>query len=608
MKMIRWSGLISFVVLLSVVVVFWWMLAAPLIKRGIEGYGSEMVGAKVELSAVALNLAPFGFGLRELSVADPENAMSNLFEFDAAEAHVDFIKLLMGQVIIDDLNIDGLLLNGERSSSGLLVKKSKSQEKEGAEKEPGMFADISVELPSAEEILKREPLLVEQRKDEWDSLYDQEKTKIKASIKSLPHKQKVKSYEKEIDAITKGKIKSVQDFEQRKKKLKQLKKAIKQDRDSLRLAKKQYKDSYKALKKQLLLLKQAPGEDWKNIKAKYGLDEIGATNISRLLFGETITEVSNQVLYWYDKVKPLLVSRMEKEKQQQESEPQRAKGRYIHFPIADPTPDFLIRSLALNIKLDKGEISGAIKDITHQPEIIGRPMILDVKGKNLDNIASLQIAGSFDHIKPDYSLDKALFNLQGVTLNNIKISKSHHLPITMASANADVDGELLFSEGVFRGKADSKFSRVEFESSAKHGLAKEIGLALAKVNRFDLQANLKGAIDDVDIDIKSDLDRRLKNAVKSSLKEREKQLEAKLKSKLDKKLEQYLAKDNKKLQSLLKEQGSIDERLAGMEDMLKQKLDDFTDAKKQELKDRVDKEEDELEKKLKDKLKGLWKR
>lgn len=618
MKMIRWSGLLIFVVLLAVIVAFWWFFAAPLLKNGIEDYGSELVGAKVEISSLALNISPFGFSLHKLSVADPEQAMSNLFEFSSADAHVDFMKLLMGQFIIDDLEIEGLLLNGQRSSSGLLNKTTQPEKNQTAQDEEGMFEDISLELPSADEILKREPLLLEQRKLEWDSLYDLEREKIKTIIKTLPDKEKINGYEKEIDVITKGEIKSVQDFDQRRKKLKLLKRAIKHDRDNLRLANKQYKESYTALKKQLILLKQAPGEDWKNIKEKYGIDELGASNISKLLFGETITEVSEQIIYWYTKIKPLLLTNLEDNKQELEAKPERAKGRYIHFPITNPSPDFLIRSLALSMKLDKGSISGSMRDITHQPQIIARPMLLKIDGEGLDSIKVISINGTFDHISPVQSLDKVKFMLEGVTLNKIEISKSHHLPITLSSAKGDIEGNLSFGQGIFSGKTNSTFSDAIFSSSAKEGLAKEIGLALAKVEQFDLQVGLKGEIDDIDINIKSDLDRRLKNAVKGRLKDKEKQFEEKLKIKLDNELEKYLADDNKQLQNLLKEQGSIDSRLAGMEKMLKQKLDDYADIQKQQLKDKADKEEeklkekqnekeDELEKKLKDKLKGLWK-
>jgi uncharacterized protein (TIGR03545 family) len=600
MSWFRWTGIGAFTALLLAIVLFWLMAAGMLIKGAIEHYGSNALGAKVALDSVNLNLQPFGFTLHNFSAADPESPMTNALEFKKASAHVDLLKLMMGQVIIDDLEISGLEFNTARSSSGLIEKKTKERKAPKEKTEPGMFDSIQVKLPSADEILSREPLVTEQRKEEWDKLYASEKTKIEAMLAGLPDENKIKKYEQDIKQITQGEINSLADFNQSKERLDKIRAAIKQDRDNLRNAKKQYKESYAALKQQAELLKAAPAQDWNKIKNKYGLDEMGATNISRLLFGDSLTSIAQKALYWYQKAKPLLPTKSESELT--EKKPERLKGRYVQFASKDPTPDFLIRKTSLDMKLEKGSFEGSLKDITHQQHVIKRPMLLLVKGEGLEKAASIRIDGTFDHIDPYKSVDKVTYTMQDVVLKNMKISKSHNLPLTLASAAVDIKGQVTLAGSELRGLANGDFQQARFESSAEEGFAKELGSALTKIDHFTLDTKFKGAMDDVDFDIKSDLDKRLKSAIKERFQEREQELEEKLKSRLDEKVAAYLGADNQQLAELLKGQGSVDNKLESIENLLQQKLDDYTDQKEKEAKDKLKEKEDEL----KDKLKKKW--
>ncbi len=592
MRWIRWSGLISFLIIIGAVLSIWWLLAAPLIKTSIEHYGSEAVGAKVNVADVALAIQPFGFLLHELSVADPDQPMQNLFEFDRAEAKLDLLKLLWGQIIIDEITIHQVQLETPRRVSGALPAsqtKEQRDESESKDKELDMFDDMSIDLPSADDILKKEPLLTEKRKKEWDRLYAAEKRKLADISDKLPDKAKIARYKQEVKAITKDKIKSLDDFKQRQKRLKQLKRDIKQDRKNLKTAKDQYKQSYNKLTRQLKLLREAPGEDWQHLKSKYSLDEMGASNLSRLLFGDSVTQISKKALYWYDKAKPFIGSSEDKDKEQV---PDRLDGRYIHFHSDDPTPDFLIRNAKLDLQLPMGQFAIRIEDITHQPEIIGRPTLLHLKGEKLDKIRTVIVEGVFDHSNPVKSSDNIQYIVQGLQLENMTISR---LPITLAAAQADVRGDLFYQDQIVGGQAKAKFQQADFVSEAKEGLAKELGKALDNIQQFTLQANIKGAMGDVAVDIKSDLDRQIKAAVSKRLKQKEKDLQKKLKRKLDNKLKTYLAGNSEKLGGLSSQQIIMDGQLSQLDDLLKQKLDDH---KKQEKR----KAEDKLKNKLREKL------
>ena len=61
LKWIRWPGLIAFVVLFGSLFVFAYFFAGVFIKNAIEDYGSEALGAQVNVDYVKLSVDPLGF-------------------------------------------------------------------------------------------------------------------------------------------------------------------------------------------------------------------------------------------------------------------------------------------------------------------------------------------------------------------------------------------------------------------------------------------------------------------------------------------------------------------------------------------------------------------
>ena len=69
---IRWSGLVGFIAITTLLVLGWLFAAGPIIKYSIERFGSQAANAKVEVEGVDLTFDPFGIEIKQLTVANAD--------------------------------------------------------------------------------------------------------------------------------------------------------------------------------------------------------------------------------------------------------------------------------------------------------------------------------------------------------------------------------------------------------------------------------------------------------------------------------------------------------------------------------------------------------
>ncbi|MDY7034452.1 MAG: TIGR03545 family protein, partial [Thermodesulfobacteriota bacterium] len=77
MKVIRWQGLVFFLIVVLVFSIVWFFLLDGFIERMIEKTGTKIVGAKVDLDNVDVSFFPMGFTFKRLQVTNPKKPMTN---------------------------------------------------------------------------------------------------------------------------------------------------------------------------------------------------------------------------------------------------------------------------------------------------------------------------------------------------------------------------------------------------------------------------------------------------------------------------------------------------------------------------------------------------
>ncbi len=594
MKWLRPTGIIGFAVVAAAIGLFWWFAAGWLVKTAVEEGGSRVVGARVDLDSADVTFAPFGVRLHGLQVTNPEQPMENLVEIKSISANLELLKALMGQVIIDDLGATGVRFNTPRTTSGEIKKAVKPETEEKAEAEPALdLGAVKDKLPTVDEIMAREPLTTVTRAQELKSSVQQQRTDVDQAVAGLPTEERLTEYEARIKQLTSEKITGVDDLQKRKQELDKLKDDIRNDKKAIEAARDRIRDAKSVLTAQYDGLKNAPREDLTRILERYGLDSSGAANITRLLFGDTAKKWLETAQSWYLRIKDFMPASSD-DGAAEPPPPPRGSGRFVHFPTANPTPDFLVRRARLGTELPLGNIDLQLADATHQPHILGRPMTLKASGEKLPAADKLTLNGVFDHINPAASKDNVEWQVSGWKIADIALSKGGTLPMQLQSASVNVNGNLALAGEALNGAVDAKFLNAAWKSDAKDGWAAQVAKTLAAINTFSLTGNVQGALNSPDISIKSDLDQQIKGAAKAQLKSQQAELEQKLKVRLEQEIEKSAGPYKDQVAMLTQSEGSLDERIKKIEEMLKAEMQSAVDSKKEEA-----------EQKLKDKLKGL---
>lgn len=606
---IRWSGLAGFVVICSIVAILGLFVIEPLIKYSIESFGSKAAGAKVEVGQVNLMYDPLSIEVVDVQIANADEPMENLVQFQRALADLELLPLVLGKVMVDNLILSGLEFSTPRTTSGALTKDPialNKEEESSSNKGEKSFTDkgldsIQKSLPTAEELLSREPLLTEQRGKAFQSQFKDSQKSIDESIRRIPDDKDLAQYETDFKRIIDGRFDSVDDFNKRKKEFDDLKKRIKKDKESIQSAKTEIAAAKKTLQKQWQDLKSAPEEDFSRLKSKYQLEGAGLGNLSRLLFGEQAGEYSKKALYLYEKVKPFLASEEDTDAANESITPERQQGRFVHFPTNRPVPDFLIANTELQLSLEAGVVDIKVTDITHQQDVINRPTLILASASNLNGDASFVLNGNLDH-RADPGKESFDFILNNWMLKNYDLGA---MGLKLQQGKLDVIAKGQLESGTINATVNGLFNSARFSSKDSTLAAKEMVAALAGIDQFSIDGIASGKFTKPKLLIQSDLEQKLSSAFNQRLKEKQRQLEGTLKAKLNDKLLSYAGGYEKELKALDLANGSFESKQRQLKKLSSAKMSSFKQQQEDDLKRKRDAEKKKLNEEKRKKQKEL---
>jgi len=622
---IRWSGLAGFIVIAGLLTVIWMFALGPGIKWAIEFTGQELVGAKVNVDEVDVSFSPLGLTINRIQITDPEAPMTNMFEIATVNADIELLPLFLGKSIINDMSVQGVQVSTPRETSGALTKEEKQSGLGKKIKDSTKDASDGAEktLPSAQEILAKEELQTEIKGKAFQANVKAKQKEIDDALNALPNENSAKQYEKEINQLFTGRFKSLDDFKQRQKALKELQKRIKADQQAIANAKKVVNDSKKELTQQWDELKDAPEEDYARISSKYQMNTQGAANLSRLIFGNQVGDYADKARYWYKKAEPYIGNVKENkaeakaEKEEQKAEAARSGGRDIFYPTDRPLPDFWIKNTQVSAILPIGNVNAVANNITTQQKVIGSPITAKITGEKLHQMKSLNADIEINELTED-SIQTATLNMTDIAVKDMDVGMQK---LKLVSSNLQVNAMAKLTNGVLKADGAGLFEQAKFSSSANTLVAKEMVLALAKIPQFTIDAKAKGDPLKPKLEVTSDLDTKLQSAFNQRLNEKQKELEVELKKKLNDKLMNYAGDYKDQLAQLNLAEGSLGDKQKALSGLADKEMSSFEEQQKREAKEKLEaekrkarakaeaekkKKQKELEKKAKEKLKNLF--
>ena len=532
MKIIRWSFLLTTIIIIALVAVFNILFFDKILKKVIISTGQIAVGAKVEIDYLKTSFKNCSVTINGFRAADKNNYFKNLIDIEKARFDVRFAPLLRKKVVIDEMSIDGLRWQTDRKTSGELPKKKKSNQeskfakmfKSAKEKTVAEFND----LPSVETFNKIQDQiknfdinkLIED--SGLSSIKEVEKVSTDLQNKYKSYQDKVNNFNYEekinkakalVDDISKSKFGSLADIANTAKKVNELK-AMKKEFDDILTELNNAKKDVNATIDVTKQIKNTVTKDVNMICEKISIPTLNTKNISQMIFGTKWVSRVEKVLYYISIIKQYIPEGSD-EKEVKEVK-QRALGRDIIFR-EKLYPSLLISLMKLSgttakTKEEQGiDFSGLIKNISSSPSLVGSPITLELNGNNATQ--KLAVNGLFDHRTKD-SKDNIKVELTGLSGTILNIEPNDYLPL-VDTAKVNVAGTFDLNNSGFLCSADIAFRDIKEKAlNSIEGNLKYLAQITNSIKSFDV--NLTAQTQDsenLDVKINSDIDKKLYDAM-----------------------------------------------------------------------------------------------
>src|SRR4030042_5687025 len=105
MKMIRWSGLVFFIVIVGLIPIFSLFFLDGIIKGIVEDRASLVVGARVEIGDLRSKIFGLSVDIQNLQVANPEEPMRNSVEIGSLAFDLGAAPLLEKKIVIERMKV-----------------------------------------------------------------------------------------------------------------------------------------------------------------------------------------------------------------------------------------------------------------------------------------------------------------------------------------------------------------------------------------------------------------------------------------------------------------------------------------------------------------------
>jgi uncharacterized protein (TIGR03545 family) len=592
-RFIRWQGIASFFVVMALIIVFVYLFADSLVKKGIEKSGELYLGAEINVSNVEITYSPLTLNIEGLQATDPKKPTHNLVSFSQASAGIDVWQYLFGKIYISELNVDQLRIDQPRESEGrvyILVEENAEQDGEGAI--DSALTNLDSSLPTVDELLNNSDLLTVKNGKALQQSYLSEKEKLAGVQKSLPNKETLANYKKQITALSNTKVSSLADIEKLSKEFKVLKKQFSADRDIVKQAKQQVSSSREILSQQTKALKDAPQADWKNIESKYQLESLDGADFAHMLFGEQAREYFGYAETVYQHLAPLVGgSKVSESKENTEGQ-----GRYVHFTDEEPMPDVLIEQAKFSLVLPQGEFAINGKELTHQHWMRGNSSIVNVVSDNIQGSGKLALALEFSLDQKQALSSNGKWQLEQVDLNDISLQNSSDLNLQLNSGLLSGDGTFSLLNEQLDSKSNLNLANTKYSGEGSSHLSTLLINTVRSLESLALTISAKGKISDPELSISSPLDSQLKKSMMKQVSTKLTSFKTDVKEGLNTKLTDALGLSNKEEQSFMDLEALVNDSGKALDNLMNS---DVVKAKKKEFEDKQKKKlEDKMKKKL----------
>ena len=561
-RLFRWRAIGPLLVLGGIGLVLWAVFAEEIARQTSEEVGTSVLGAKVEIRRLDIDVRRANVTIAGLTVASPFDSLRNLLEADRLVADVDPLPLLEKKLVIDHLVATGLRFGTARATSGFAASHGRASGAELVRQEVTAWGErfnvpalqlaagkVDVgRLDPARLATVREIEALAARADSIGRTWD-------AATRDLavgPTVDSARALVQRLRGVRATDGRALADARRTLEELKRL-------RARVTTVERRLTGGAAALRGGVAALEHERQRDYAFARTLVRLPSLDAPDIAAALFAPVAIERFQRALYWAELgrryMPPGLLPRAD-------AGPARARraGHTVRFPGARAYPAFLLRDAQISFLLDVDtgsaprEFAGRLTGLTSEPALYGRPMTLAASAP------SVRIGALADHVRTT-SRDTAGAVVEGVRLPAFPLPG---LPFRLEPGRGTMGFQLALAGDALRARWTVRAGAVAWPRDTTRAgtigggegnasIAGIVARVLAGVRELDLSAELGGTIRAPRLAIRSNLDRALSDGLRAVFGAEVAAAERRLRAEVDRVVEEKAAPVRARVQALERE-------------------------------------------------------
>ena len=532
-KVFRWRAIGPLLVLLVIVTVLWWLFADTIARRETQKVGTQVIGAKVEIQDLHLDLAHGKVLIRGLTVASPHEALRNLLQADELVADVDVVPLTEKKLIINRIAANGLRFGTPRETDGRVAAKSGegiagrvlAETHEWASQFQVPALQLATGKISVDSLDPRR-LSTIPAADALGARADSSQRAWKAAFDTLRLGPTLDSAQATLEKLRRARATDLSTLNEGRQAIDRLKRA----RDRVTTLDRNVTQGVASLKSGLAGLDSARQRDYGFARSLLKLPSLDAPAVGAALFAPGAIRPFESVLYYMQLARrympPGLLPRAT-------TGPQRVRraGEDVRFPKERDLPAFLVRSAELSFLLQRAaeqpqRYAGRLSGLTSDPALYGRPTVATATGPQVG--AALML----NHLR-SVPVDTAGATVGGVQFPAFQVPG---VPLRLDPGAAttqlgfNLNGDTIHARFAIR---SSNVRWTRDSGFANSTIGDLIWRAVSGIPNLDVEARLSGALHHPDLAVRSNLDQAIAARLRAVLGEQVAAAEKQMRDRVD---------------------------------------------------------------------------
>jgi len=506
-------------VLLVIGVVLWWIFADSIARHESEQVGTQILGAKVEIQKLHLDLRHGKVMVYGLTVASPHEALRNLLQADELVADVDVLPLTEKKLIINRIAANGLRFGTRRETDGRVAAKSAGGD--------GIAGRVMAETREWAQQFKVPVLQLATGKISIDSLdprrlstlpaaealgarADSSRKAWQASFEGLQLGPTIDSANATLEKLRHARATDIAALNEGRQAITRLKRAS----DRVTALERTVKTGVAGLQTGLAGLDSAKRRDYAFARSLLKLPTLDAPSVGAALFAPGTIKPFERVLYYAQLARRYMPPGLLPRAATGTKRVRRA-GEDVRFPEERALPAFLLRSAELSFFLHPNSeqpqrYAGHLTGLTSDPALYGRPTSLGATGPQLAAGAML------NHVR-EIPVDTAGATLGGIRLPAFDVPG---VPLRLDPGSGttqlgfNLNGDTIHARFAIR---SSNVTWARDSGFANSRLGELIWSAISRISDLNVEARISGALHNPDFAVRSNLDQAIATRLRAVL-------------------------------------------------------------------------------------------